>query len=622
MKMTKKEAVPEIVDQKTEEGKSTDEEYEYIPPDGGWGWLVLCGSVTVSLLIPGTIKCFGVLLVEIFEVFKPSPVAASWILSLTYFLYSSLGPFTSFLSTKYGYRIVTIFGGLFAAFGMILSYFATNIVHLYICYGILVGLGAGLSFPPGVFIVTSYFVRLRGLANGIAISGSALGSIILPPFLRFLLETYGFKGAVLIMGGLILNVLVGASFYDPVQQHLIKVRVDKNKPNPITYKKCDILAKKNKKKKSPKETPSVDVQIYKNNENGENNFKVNDYSAVTEPLLEDTNSKIKNGTIVSKNIQNSESTGQINRKISTTSYMGKSVLTIGSTGQIARKTSSVSYKMPRVASAVTMSRQVSVVSNMSGSSFRFISTPFHGSTLVGLNPEFSSQLAIKPEKETRWFDCLLCCKKKDHKEPKQDEEEGLYSSLFRDPVFLIILISNASTAIGYINFTILLPTYAQTLGFDKTMGSYLLSIVSTFDLTGRIGGSALSDWLPIDKKLYYIVGLFVSGVALGCVPLGASYLYVSICSAVFGLASGTYVGITAIVMADILGEDRLASSYGVSLFVNGILQLIGPPVCGWFFEQIGVYGPIFQFLGIILISGAAVWLYLPCARRKKQPTFA
>lgn len=68
-------------------------------------------------------------------------------------------------------------------------------LHKCICssYGILVGTGAGLSFPPGIFIVTSYFVKYRGLANGIAISGSALGSIILPPFLRFLLETYGYR---------------------------------------------------------------------------------------------------------------------------------------------------------------------------------------------------------------------------------------------------------------------------------------------------------------------------------------------------------------------------------------------------------------------------------------------
>lgn len=60
-------------------------------------------------------------------------------------------------------------------------------------YGILVGVGAGLSFPPTVYIVTSYFVRLRGLANGLCISGSAIGSIILPPVLRILLEQYGYR---------------------------------------------------------------------------------------------------------------------------------------------------------------------------------------------------------------------------------------------------------------------------------------------------------------------------------------------------------------------------------------------------------------------------------------------
>lgn len=60
-------------------------------------------------------------------------------------------------------------------------------------FGAMVGTGAGLAFPPTVYIVTSYFVRLRGLANGICMSGSAFGSIILPPALRYLLETYGYK---------------------------------------------------------------------------------------------------------------------------------------------------------------------------------------------------------------------------------------------------------------------------------------------------------------------------------------------------------------------------------------------------------------------------------------------
>lgn len=94
---------------------------------------------------------------------------------------------------KYSYRTVTLIGGTFAAVGMIMSFWASSVTYLYISYGVFVGTGAGLSFPPTVYIVTSYFVKLRGLANGLCISGSALGSIILPPVLRFLLETYGYR---------------------------------------------------------------------------------------------------------------------------------------------------------------------------------------------------------------------------------------------------------------------------------------------------------------------------------------------------------------------------------------------------------------------------------------------
>lgn len=93
---------------------------------------------------------------------------------------------------------------------------------------------------------------------------------------------------------------------------------------------------------------------------------------------------------------------------------------------------------------------------------------------------------------------------------------------------------------------------------------------------------------------------------------------VSVFCALFGLASGTYVGITAVIMADMLGTERLTSSYGISLFVNGILQLIGPPICGVIFEQMNDYRPLFTALGFILLGGSALWGFMPLIRRNKR----
>lgn len=97
-----------------------------------------------------------------------------------------------------------------------------------------------------------------------------------------------------------------------------------------------------------------------------------------------------------------------------------------------------------------------------------------------------------------------------------------------------------------------------------------------------------------------------------------TYFWVSVLCSIFGLATGTYVGITAIVMADMLGHDRLTSSYGISLFVNGILQLLGPPICLSIFERINGYRPIFFVLGLCLLAGSSLWCFMPCVLRRKK----
>lgn len=65
----------------------------WVPPDGGFGWMVLMGSLIVNILIPGMVKSYGVLFIEFLEVFEASPASAAWIPALSYWLYSSMGKF-------------------------------------------------------------------------------------------------------------------------------------------------------------------------------------------------------------------------------------------------------------------------------------------------------------------------------------------------------------------------------------------------------------------------------------------------------------------------------------------------------------------------------------------------
>ncbi|ENN74263.1 monocarboxylate transporter 13 isoform X2 [Dendroctonus ponderosae] len=572
------------------------EKWKMVPPDGGWGWLVLFGATLVNILVPGTIKSFGILFLEFQEAFETTPSEEMWIPALCYFLYSSLGPVSSILSLKYSYRTVTFLGGACAAGGMILSFWANSVRYLFFTYGFLFGCGAGLSFPPTVYIVSGYFVKRRGIANGICISGSAFGSILLPPLLRLILVNYGYKGACLIMGGITLNVFVAALFYEPVEKHLKREKIDDGD--------------------TVEEAPELK----------QSKFMLSDDSMTSlhhiphnDPFLEqsDISDAGFNRSASSAAVQHTKST-QRERKISVPT--GKQEVMRYKQGYTGSRhnmnSNSALHAVPEAQNGDTdilshSKMHGSRISNRAGapkrststSSFQYVSTPFHGSTLT-LQPEiFASSFSLKsttnkkngtpPAKKVKLFDI----------------------SLLKDPLYLIILISNATNAISYTNFIILLPFYAMKLDFDKNSGAMLLSLVSALDLVGRMGGSALSDLTKFPKSWYFVGGLFISGVSLALMPFFKQYWIIAAFCAVFGLASGTYVGITAIVMADMLGEERLQSTYGISLFVNGILQLVGPPICGVWFEATQSFVSLFCSLGIILAVGSSLWAFVPCIKK-------
>ncbi|XP_023938477.2 monocarboxylate transporter 13 isoform X3 [Bicyclus anynana] len=611
-------------------GPAPERDWEMVPPDGRWGWCVLVGATLVNILIPGTIKSFGVLLLEFNDLFQASASASSGIIALCYFLYSSLGPVSSILSVKWSYRTVTLIGGCFAAFGMIFSSWAFSISYLYFSFGAMVGTGAGLAFPPTVYIVTSYFVRLRGLANGICMSGSAFGSIILPPVLRYLLEEFGYQGAVLILGGIMLNVWAAALLFQPVEVHMVKkykeVEEDDECPQlePFIEEDPNELEETNPKLTlTPDDSSAEKFQngsppIFKQNSNAtldEKQSPKNDFirsaSAAHVSHIENTRSRKISTPVTSKH-----GLQHISSKVSNHLPSNLSLLESVPEGKPSRVNSQEAFGKKLIVPK-TPKRSPST------SSFQYMSTPFHGSTLSAFEKpsEFASQFSLKSVTDSLAPITYCCGCKKRPKEDETKKEPNKYFDvqLLKDPIYLVILISNCTSAISYTNFIILVPSYAHECGFDKTLGAYLLSIISALDLVGRIGGSALSDVVSTPKRYFFITGLLLSGISLSMIPLVSTYSAISAFCCIFGLASGINVGVTALVMTEMLGTERLMSSYGISLFMNGILQLVGPLICGAWFEYTKSYKSLFVTLGFILVFGAALWSFVPIihSRRRK-----
>lgn len=110
----------------------------------------------------------------------------------------------------------------------------------------------------------------------------------------------------------------------------------------------------------------------------------------------------------------------------------------------------------------------------STSSFQYVSTPYHGSTLTFQPEEFTSHLSLKSIASS--INPMTVCSK----QKKEGKNKFLDLSLLKDPVYLVILISNSTNAIGYTNFIILLVSVKMV---DCINSSYMKGLIIKFILS-------------------------------------------------------------------------------------------------------------------------------------------
>lgn len=189
-----------------------------LPPDGGWGWVVVCASfisIGFSYAFP---KAVTVFFKDIQEIFNASYSEIAWISSIMLAVMYAGGPVSSILVNNYGSRPVVIVGGLLCCAGMISASFSNSVTELYLTVGFIGGLGLAFNLQPALTIIGKYFYRRRPMANGLAMAGSPVFLSTLAPFNQYLFNNYGWKGSFLILGGIFLHSCVAGCLMRPVQK--------------------------------------------------------------------------------------------------------------------------------------------------------------------------------------------------------------------------------------------------------------------------------------------------------------------------------------------------------------------------------------------------------------------
>lgn len=177
-----------------------------------YGWVVIGVSTIVMIGFYGTELSFGVFLKPILEELGGTRTMVSGAMSMVIGVSAPVGIITGRLTDKYGSRIIIAIGALFAVLGYVSMYGANSLWHIYLFFGLPLGICLGTCWAPLVATASRWFTEERVLAIGILTSGLTLGSMLVPPFIAHFITVYGWRVSFLILALIIIITTIPAIF--------------------------------------------------------------------------------------------------------------------------------------------------------------------------------------------------------------------------------------------------------------------------------------------------------------------------------------------------------------------------------------------------------------------------
>ena len=178
-------------------------------------WIILGTGFAILFFNGGSRSALGLML-------KPMVEDLEWsrsVLSLgvtAYMLVSAAAmPFVGRLADRYDLRWIMGIGAVVGAVGLALMSVISSPWQLFLVYGVVFALGnAGMSNPIVSVMIVRWFPNRRGVANSVAVSGNAIGQLVIVGSLAQSLARFGWRlsyGALGLANLLILAPIVMAA---------------------------------------------------------------------------------------------------------------------------------------------------------------------------------------------------------------------------------------------------------------------------------------------------------------------------------------------------------------------------------------------------------------------------
>ncbi len=174
-----------------------------------YGWAMVALTFFTALVTAGAVGAPGVFIVPLQHEFGWSTAEISSALSIRFILFGLMAPFAAALLNRYGLRNVTLAAQLVVVSALVLSLGMTQVWHLVALWGVVIGLGTGMTaLVLGATVATRWFTERRGLVVGVLTASTATGQLVFLPLLAKITDQYGWR-----VGLSLMCVLLGVSAF-------------------------------------------------------------------------------------------------------------------------------------------------------------------------------------------------------------------------------------------------------------------------------------------------------------------------------------------------------------------------------------------------------------------------
>ena len=160
-----------------------------------YAWIVLAVMFTATMAGVGVRAAPGVIIVPLQRAFGWDVSTISGAVSINIVLLGAVGPFLTGLADVIGLKRTILICMAMLIAGSGLSVFMTSPWHLFVTWGLLVGIGSGAgAVGIATAVANRWFAERNGLAMGLLFAANAAGQLVFLPLLALIASHFGWQG--------------------------------------------------------------------------------------------------------------------------------------------------------------------------------------------------------------------------------------------------------------------------------------------------------------------------------------------------------------------------------------------------------------------------------------------